>query len=72
MVALLNRGNFRMIQLTKINGEEFILNSNLIETIEETPDTIITLTNGKKLVAKESSRVIIQMVIDYQRKIFIR
>lgn len=61
-----------MIQLTKINGEEFILNSNLIETIEETPDTIITLTNGKKLVAKESSRVIIQMVIDYQRKIFIR
>lgn len=61
-----------MIQLTKINGEEFILNSDLIETIEETPDTIITLTNGKKLVAKESSRVVVQMVIDYQRRIHIR
>lgn len=59
-----------MIRLTKINNEEFVLNSNLIETIEETPDTIIALTNGKKIVVKESSRVVIQLVIDYNRKVF--
>ena len=59
-----------MIRLTKINNEEFILNSNLIETIEETPDTVIALTSGKKIIVKESSRVIVQMVIDYNRKIF--
>ena len=61
-----------MIKLTKINDEEFILNCDLIETIEETPDTIVTLTNGKKFVVKEPSRVVIQMVVDFKRKIFNR
>ena len=37
-----------MIELTKINGVKILLNSSLIETVEETPDTVITLTDGKK------------------------
>lgn len=59
-----------MITLTKINNQEFVLNSNLIETIEETPDTTITLTNDKKIIIKEPSRVVVQMIIEYNRKIF--
>ena len=47
-----------MIKLTKFNSKtnkkgEFILNAEIIETIEETPDTVITLTNGKKLIVDE-------------------
>lgn len=61
-----------MIKLTKINDEEFVLNCDLIETVEETPDTIITLNNGKKFVVKEPGRVVIQMVVDFKRKIFNR
>ena len=41
-----------MIELTKINGVKILLNSSLIETVEETPDTVITLTDGKKLLSK--------------------
>lgn len=61
-----------MIRLTGINNNEFVLNSDLIETIEETPDTVISLTSGKKLVVKEPSRVVVQMVVDFKRKIFNR
>ena len=43
-----------MIELTKINGVKILLNSSLIETVEETPDTVITLTDGKKVIVKES------------------
>ena len=42
-----------MIILKKLNGEEFVLNSELIETIMETPDTTILLTNGKHLIVRE-------------------
>ena len=59
-----------MITLTKINNQEFILNSNLIESIEETPDTTITLTNDKKIIVKEPIHVVVQLFIDYNRKIF--
>ena len=47
-----------MIMLTKFNSKtnkkgEFVLNAEIIESIEETPDTVITLTNGKKLIVEE-------------------
>ena len=46
-----------MIKLTKFNSDnrkgEFVLNAEVIETIEQTPDTVITLTNGKKLIVEE-------------------
>lgn len=47
-VFLLKGGEAKMIDVTKVNGKKFTLNSRLIETIEETPDTVITLTTGKK------------------------
>jgi len=43
----------KIIELTKLNEKKFLLNNDLIEVIEETPDTIITLINGKKIVVKE-------------------
>ena len=58
-----------MIALHKINGDEFILNSNIIEIIEEKPDTIITLTNDKKYIVKESMEEVLRHIIEYQSRI---
>lgn len=58
-----------MIFITKMNNETVLLNNDLIETIEETPDTVVTLTTGKKLIIKESSQEILKKVIDFKIKI---
>jgi flagellar protein FlbD len=58
-----------MIELTRINHVPLVLNSDLIEHIEATPDTIISLTNGQKLVVLESIEVIVRRVIDFRRAI---
>ncbi len=60
-----------MIKLTKMNKFEIILNVDLIETIEETPDTVITLTNGHKIIVIEKADQIIEKIIEYKRKIYI-
>ena len=44
-----------------------VLNADLIETIEETPDTVITLTSGKKIIVEESMDEIVRRVMDYKR-----
>ncbi|MBE3592670.1 MAG: flagellar FlbD family protein [Thermoanaerobacter sp.] len=59
-----------MIYVTRLNNEEFIVNAELIEFIERTPDTVISLTTGKKIVVKETPEEIIQRVIEYKQKIF--
>ena len=59
-----------MITLTKLNGKEFVLNDDLIQTMEETPDTVITLTNGIKYVVKENCEEIKTKIIEYKRMIF--
>jgi len=60
-----------MIKLTKFNSEdkkgEFILNAEIIETIEQTPDTVITLINGKKLIVEESMEEVVRQVMTYRR-----
>lgn len=56
-----------MIRLTKINGRQMALNPDLIEYIEETPDTVITLTNNDKVVVRDRMSEIIEKVIDYRR-----
>ena len=53
-----------MIYITKFNHELILLNNDLIESVEETPDTIITLTSGKKLVVEESLREIYAKVME--------
>jgi flagellar protein FlbD len=62
-----------MIKLTKLNknnNETFILNCELIETIEEKPDTTITLLNGKHYVVAESSADVISRVVAFKRSIY--
>ncbi len=59
-----------MINVTKINNVNITINSDLIETIEETPDTVITLTTGKKLLVKESRQEIVNLVKLYKKELF--
>lgn len=58
-----------MIRLRRLNNSEFALNCEVIEFIEETPDTIITLSNGHKVVVLESVDQVIEKIINYKRKI---
>lgn len=59
-----------MIELTQLNGTAFILNCNLIETVENIPETKILLTNGKYYLVSEGKEEIIEKVIEFNRKIF--
>ncbi|MFD1360345.1 flagellar FlbD family protein [Lentibacillus salinarum] len=58
-----------MIQLTKLNGDLFTLNALMIEQVQSYPDTTITLTNGKKIVVKDSQSDVSQFVTDYYKQI---
>jgi flagellar protein FlbD len=51
-----------MIEVTKLNGSKLLVNTSLIETVEETPDTVLTLTDGKKIIVKESRYEIKELV----------
>ena len=59
-----------MIDVTKMNGGSVTVNADLIETVEETPDTIITLTTGKKIIVKESRQEVKNLVKSYRKNIF--
>ena len=58
-----------MIKVTRLNNKEFCLNAELIETAEETPDTIVTLSNGRKHIVREKVDVVIERVIAYKRQV---
>lgn len=58
-----------MIDLTKLNDVRFTLNCDLIETIEEVPDTVITLTTGKKIFVKESRQNVVSLVKLYKKEL---
>lgn len=59
-----------MIELTKLSGRTFTVNAELIETVEETPDTVISLTTGRKFIVKESRQEVKNLVILYKKEIF--
>lgn len=59
-----------MIALTKLNGQIFTLNCNLIETITENPDTTIRLTNDKLYIVKETMQEVIDKTIEYKHRIY--
>ena len=58
-----------MIDVTRIKGKSFVLNAELIEVMEETPDTVITLTTGHKYVVKESVDEVYNRIVNYKRNI---
>ena len=59
-----------MIEVTRLNDKSLIVNCELIQFIEETPDTVVTFTDGKKIVVKETKEELVTKVISYKRKIF--
>ncbi len=63
-----------MIKVTRLNNKQFWVNPHLIEFIEETPDTVISLTSGRKIVVKESAEEILEKIIKYRGRLnqFIR
>ena len=61
-----------MISVTRFNDSTLIINADLIQTVEETPDTVITLTTGTKFIVKEKSKEIVDKVVEYKRRIFVK
>lgn len=58
-----------MILLTQLNGTPIYVNPAVIETLESTPDTVVTLTNGKKLMVRESPEVVTERFEDFAAKV---
>lgn len=59
-----------MIELTRLNNKAFFINSDLIEIVEETPDTVISLTNGKKMIVVDSAEEIINKIVAFRYRCF--
>jgi len=59
-----------VIQLIRLNGQAVMVNSDLIESLEETPDTVVTLTSGNKLIVRDRMAQVQQKIIDFKRKIY--
>lgn len=68
---MIENGDRKMIEVTKLNDEKVIINSDLIETVEETPDTVISLSNGRKIIVKESRQEVRNLVILYKRECYV-
>lgn len=58
-----------MIHLTRLNHRSLVLNSDLIESLETTPDTVISLTTGQKLTVCEASDEVIRRIIAFRREV---
>ena len=57
-----------MIHVTKLNGTDMVLNADLIEFVESTPDTLISLTTGRKVMVKEGLDDIVERIVAYRRR----
>ena len=58
-----------MIKVTRLNGKEFMVNAELVQYLEATPDTVITLINHEKLVVKEPVDEIVRRIVEYGRSL---
>lgn len=58
-----------MIELHMINDTTIVLNSDMIEFIEATPDTIISLSNGKKMMVKEPVSVVVDKIVEFRTRL---
>ncbi|NLL72032.1 MAG: flagellar FlbD family protein [Clostridiales bacterium] len=61
-----------MIEVTRLNDSKLTINADLIERVEELPDTVIKMTTGNKIIVKESREEIRNLVVLYKREIFYR
>lgn len=58
---------FRMIALTRLNGQQFVVNADKIRYVESTPDTVICTDHGEKLMVKETLQEVMRRAIEYAR-----
>jgi len=58
-----------MIELTRLNGNPMLLNSDLIKTAEASPDTMLTLINGEKLIVRENLSEVLERVLEYRARL---
>jgi flagellar protein FlbD len=58
-----------MIEITRLDGSHLLINSDLIEFIEATPDTVITLSNQKKLVVRDTPEELLDRIMAYRRQV---
>ena len=56
-----------MIKVTRLDGEAFVINADMIRYVEERPDTFITLTTGERIIVKETMDEVVERAVDYQR-----
>lgn len=61
-----------MIEVTRLNGRPMVLNSDLIKTAESSPDTMLTLVNGEKLIVRETCEDVLERVIAYRARLLMR
>lgn len=58
-----------MIRLTRLNNQPLTVNSDLIKFVEQSPDTLITLVNGEKIVVRESAEEVLARLIEFRRSV---
>ena len=56
-----------MIRLTRLNDKEFVINAEMIEFVEATPDTIVSMLSGKKIMVREPVEEVTERVIEYRK-----
>jgi flagellar protein FlbD len=61
---------FRMIALRRLNNEPIMVNPDLIEFLEATPDTVVTLTSGNKLLVRDSMSEVRDKIVEFKRRIY--
>ncbi len=61
-----------MILVHRLNNSELVVNSDLIETVEATPDTTLTFTNGKILIVRDSVEDICEKIVEYKRRLYLK
>ena len=61
-----------MIDVTLLNGKQITVNAEIIEIVDEVPDTVITLTTGRKIIVKESRQKVKSLVKSYKKDILNR
>ena len=60
-----------MIVLHRLKGEDFFLNADLVESVEEMPDTVVTLVDGRRIVVSDTADVIAKRIVEYRASILV-
>lgn len=59
-----------VIQVTRLNGTQFFVNAELIQIVESTPDTIISLTTNVKVIVHETAAEVVERIVEYRKKVY--